>query len=226
MYPRAIVGKAVEEKLDCIAICDHNTAENVRFVENAAQGFPVKVFPGMEITSREEVHIVALFDNLQDLLALQETIYHHLAGENDEERFGCQVIVNELDEVEGICDRLLIGATDLPLTTIVETIHKRGGLAIAAHIDRESFSVISQLGFIAPEMQFDALEISPRLSLSKAKELFPELSEWPFITSSDAHFLGDIGRSVTRLVMEEPTLNEIKRALRGESNRFIRGYHD
>jgi len=220
------IREAVAKRIDCIAICDHNSGENAPFVEKAAYGSPVKVFVGMEITSREEVHIVALFDNLSALRSLQESIYQHLAGQNDEKRFGYQVIVNECDEVEGICERLLIGATDLSVTSVVEAIHEREGVAIAAHIDRESFSVIGQLGFISPEMQFDALEISSHLSLPEARRRFPELSQWPMITSSDAHYLRDMGRSVTRIVMEEPTIQELKWAFRKEEGRYICEHHD
>jgi len=221
MYPRAIVRKAHELGLDCIAVCDHNTAENVSFVKKAALHSPLKVIPGMEITSREEVHILAFFDNLENLLSLQEIVYAHLPGENDEERFGCQAIVNENDEVEGFSNRLLIGATTLPLTDIVEAIHKRGGLAIAAHIDRESFSVIGQLGFVSREMQFDALEVSARLSLKEARRVFPSLSEWSLISSSDAHFIEDIGRAYTQLLVEAPTVEELKLALKNEKGRVV-----
>ncbi len=88
-------------------------------------------------------------------------MYQHLAGINDEEHFGVQAIVNENGEVEGINNKLLIGATDLPLNELLNYLHQLNGLAIAAHIDRESFSVLSQLGFIDEKMHFDALEITP-----------------------------------------------------------------
>jgi len=109
---------------------------------------PLTVLPGMEVSSREEVHLLALFDRLDLLLQLQTVVYHHLPGQNDENLFGCQVIVNERDEVEGMNQRLLIGATQLSLQEIIDQIHALGGLAIACHIDRDSYSVISQLGFV------------------------------------------------------------------------------
>lgn len=227
MYPRAIVRKSLEKGLDCIAICDHNTAENVAFVEKAAQGSSLKIIPGMEITSREEVHVIGLFENLSDLIPLQELVYGHLPGENDEDRFGCQAVVNENDEVERLSNRFLIGSTDLPLKVIVDAIHEAGGMAIAAHIDRESFSVISQLGFISPDMQFDAVEISSHLpSFKEARIRFPDLTRLPFIRASDAHFIKDIGKSVTEFLINAPTLKELRMAFNREKGRLILNDHD
>ncbi|MCK4535078.1 MAG: PHP domain-containing protein, partial [Syntrophobacterales bacterium] len=138
MYPTALVEKSLASGLDVIGICDHNASENVRYVIEASRGKPVHVFPGMEITSREEVHVIALFKNIDNLLQIQKVVYNSLSGTNREEIFGCQAIVNESDEVEGFNDRLLIGSTDLSLQEVVEEIHALDGIAIAAHIDRES----------------------------------------------------------------------------------------
>ena len=160
MHPKALVEKAVAAGLDILAICDHNSSENVSYVINAARGKNLKIFPGMEITTSEEVHFLALFDSLTDLARLQEIVYQHLAGKNDEDRFGVQAIVNENGEVEGLNDKLLIGATDIPLNDLLNHVHEQNGLAVASHIDRESFSVLSQLGFIDESINFDALEIS------------------------------------------------------------------
>lgn len=223
MYPRAIVEKCINEQLDIIGICDHNSSENIPYVIKAAQGKPITVLPGMEITSREEVHVIALFDNIDDLSELQDIVYGALRGINREEVFGCQPIVNEIDEVEGFNDRLLIGATELSLQKSVEAIHKLHGIAIAAHIDRQSFSVIGQLGFIPADIQFDALEISYQTGLSKAREKYPELSNYPFIESSDAHFMRDIGKGSTKIFMEHPTISELKMAFEGCEGRYIAG---
>lgn len=221
MYPRAIVEKCVSERLDIIGICDHNASENVSYVIQAAKGKDLIVLPGMEITSKEEVHILAIFDNIDDLSTLQETVYNALHGMNREEVFGCQPIVNELDEIEGFNERLLMGATDLSLQESIEVIHRLNGIAIAAHIDRESFGVIGQLGFIPSEVQFDALEISHKTGLEKVRQEYPELSHYPFLHSSDAHFINDIGRMSTKAFLEKPTISELKMALKGREGRYI-----
>jgi len=221
MHPKALVERAIAAGLDILAICDHNSSENVSYVINAARGKRLKIFPGMEITTSEEVHFLALFDSLSDLARLQEIVYQHLAGENDEDRFGVQAIVNENGEVEGISDKLLIGATDIPLNDLLNHVHELNGLAVASHIDRESFSVLSQLGFIDESIHFDALEISSLTGLQQARIKYRELNHYSFITSSDAHYLKDIGTAVTKIMLEEPTLAEIKMAFAGQNGRRV-----
>jgi PHP family Zn ribbon phosphoesterase len=224
MYPSALVGRAVAEKLDVIAICDHNASENVPHVIRAARGHKLVVLPGMEITSSEEVHLLALFDNMDGLRRLQDIVYSHLPGINDESRFGCQAIVNESDEVEGFNERLLIGATELALADLIRYLHTFGGLAVASHIDRESFSVISQLGFVDPEIPFDALEISGRTGLAGARRKYPGLAGYPFLTSSDAHRIEDIGSAYTEILLEKPSVQELKMAFSGQGGRRIAGF--
>ncbi len=221
MSPRAIVGKAHQIGLDFIAICDHNSCENVIPARKISLDVGLAVLAGIEIASKEEVHTLGLFDSEDEALKVQEIVYNNLPGENDEETFGYQVIVNEKDEVLEFNKKLLIGATTLTLEKIVELIHSFNGLAVAAHIDREGFSIIGQLGFIPPGLPLDALEISPRTSVEEAKSRFPQCNDYPIITSSDAHYLDDIGKSSTTFLMEEVSVREIKLALMSEKGRKV-----
>jgi hypothetical protein len=221
MHPRALVERALEKKLDMIAISDHNASANVRYVMKAAAGNNIQIIPAMEITTSEEVHLLALFGSLPDLMKLQTIIDQHLFGENDETRFGVQAIVNELGEVEGLNNQLLIGATDLAIDDTVDIIHRLGGLAIPAHIDRESFSVLSQLGFIDEHAHFDALEISKLTGIRQGRLMYQELNRYPFVTSSDAHFIRDIGLSTTKILMAQPSFAELITAFSGQDGRRI-----
>ena len=221
MYPRALVQKAALERLDLIAVCDHNSSENTESVLRAAAVHGVRALPGMEIATAEEVHIIALFETIENLYKIQDLVYDSLPGRNNEDIFGCQAIVNDLDEVEGFNDKLLIGATTRPLEDWVREIHGLGGLAIASHIDRESFSIMGQLGFIPPDLRLDALEVSARTGLLEARKEFPELYRMPFITSSDAHFINDIGKAFTLIRMHEATLGELKMAFAGLEGRMV-----
>jgi len=221
MHPRALVQAACAKSLDVIAICDHNSCENVAYVMRAASGTGLTVLAGMEVNSREEVHVVALLGGAEEAQALQEQVYARLKGMNDEEVFGVQAVVNEHGEVEGLNDRLLIGATDIPLEDLVRMIHDLEGLAIAAHIDREAFGIIGQLGFIPPDIRFDALEISAARRIAKARNAYPELAGYAFITASDAHFIPDIGRATVRMHLAAPTLAEIRAAFLRRDGRFV-----
>lgn len=221
MSPHAIVKRASRIDLDVIAICDHNSCENVAPTRKISLQTDLEVLAGIEIASREEVHILGLFDGEDDVLKVQEVVYSNLPGENDEESFGYQVIVNEKDEVLRFNKKLLIGATTLALEKIVELIHSFNGLAVASHIDREGFSIIGQLGFIPPGLALDALEISPSISIEDAKSKFPQSADYPLITSSDAHTLSDIGRSSTTFLMEKVSMAEMKMALTGKEGRKV-----
>lgn len=219
MSPSGIAEQAKTKEIDILGICDHNSSENVPALIKAAQKYEIVVLPGMEVTSQEEVHTLALFDELNSALKLQEIIYAHLHGENDEEAFGMQVVVNEKDEVLGFNKKLLIGASTLPVEEVVKTIHALNGLAIASHIDRERFSLIGQLGFIPEGLELDALEISPAISFELAMEKFN--LPYPLTCFSDAHFIKDIGRGTTSFYIEGGTTEEIKKALMNTDGRRI-----
>jgi PHP family Zn ribbon phosphoesterase len=222
MSPRAIVQQARRAGLNIIGICDHNSAENVGAAKRAAQGSGVTVLPGMEVSSREEVHVLLLFDDVESALRLQETIYGTLApGDNDDEVFGPQVVVNEHDEVVGFNRRLLIGATTLSLQEVVDLGRSLDGLLIASHVDREAFGLLGQLGFIPQGLSVDALEISPAIPLHEGKMRLPQCEGYPLVTSSDAHELRDIGKSSTVFCVEEATTREIRRALLAEDGREV-----
>jgi predicted metal-dependent phosphoesterase TrpH len=212
MRAAAIVKQARKAHLDMIGICDHNSAENVEAVlkVGAREGLPV--IPGIEITSQEEVHILGLFPTPSDAMNLQELIYENLDGENDEQFFGSQLIIDEQDHVQGTNTKLLIGATCLTVEQIVDAIHQGGGLAIASHIDRQRFGIIGQLGFIPEGLRLDAVEVSNPSAIV-------QVHGYPVITSSDAHYLEDVGKRYTSFFMEEPSLEEMGKALRQEAGR-------
>jgi predicted metal-dependent phosphoesterase TrpH len=219
MSPATIVKRARACGVDILGICDHNSAENAAAALEAARRHGVHVLPGMEVTSSEEIHVLALFDWLEPVLQLQKLVYRHLPGENDVEAFGMQVIANADDEVLGFNRKLLIGATTLGVEEIAKEIRSLGGLAVAAHIDRESFSLIGQLGFIPDDLTLDALEISPALSYIDAVHRYsPSL---PLLCSSDAHKEEEIGRCCTRFLIDEISIGELKKALKGYEGRSI-----
>lgn len=222
MTPREIVNLSVAKGLDIIAVTDHNSAENVEAAKKAAEGTGLTVLAGMEITTSEEVHILALFERRDHAVLMQDIVFENLpSGENDERLYGHQVIVNENDEVMGFNKRLLIAATNLDARTILDLINSFSGISIASHIDREAFSVLSQLGFIPEELRFDAVELSPRISRDRAETIFKGLKKFPWVSFSDAHHADDIGKRITTFTLNEPTFSEIKQALKNAGGRSV-----
>ncbi len=222
MTPSAIIKSASEKGLDIIAITDHNSAENITAAKKAAENTEITVLAGMEVASFEEAHILAVFDDIESVMRLQDVVYENLLpGENDAGQFGDQIVVNEKDEVLNFNNRLLIAATTLTAHSVINIIHSLCGLSIASHIDRDAFGIISQLGFIPEDLKFDALEISPGTDKEKAEHLFKDYNSFVWVSSSDAHYLEDIGRRTTSFFMKEPTIAEITSAIKKSDGRRV-----
>lgn len=221
MSPLAVVQAAAKKGLDLVGICDHNSAENVLAARTAGRRLGLSVLGGMEVTSAEEAHLLVFFDRDEDLLRFQDLVYRNLPGVNDEAAFGQQVIADAEDGVTGFCDRLLIGATLLPVERIVAEARSLPGesLVIAAHVDRDVFSLIGQLGFVPPHLELDALELSRHTTVEEARARFPDCARYPVVTGSDAHHPDDIGSRTLGLLLEDGTVAEIRKALAGRDGR-------
>jgi PHP family Zn ribbon phosphoesterase len=223
MGPKNIIERAQEIGLHIIAITDHNSSENVEGVIKAAAESRIHVIPGMELSTREEVHLLCLFHQLVHLVAFQKIVTQHTPpGENDPDFFGPQYIVNEKNEVLREDRRLLILSTDIQLQQAIHLVQAHAGIAIPAHVDRKTYSLINQLGFLPPALKFPALEISWEGKLDTLLSQFPELSKFPFIRSSDAHHKDDLGRGFTYFYLEKPTLAEIQMAFYEENGRKLK----
>jgi PHP family Zn ribbon phosphoesterase len=108
MIPPLIVKRASELALGIIAITDHNSAENVAAVIEAAESSDLTVLPGMEVHTREEVHLLCLFDSVQQALNWQEFVYAHLPPlRNNENLFGPQFVVDASGDLIRHNERLL-----------------------------------------------------------------------------------------------------------------------
>jgi PHP family Zn ribbon phosphoesterase len=186
-----------------------------------AAKFGLRALPGMEICSREEVHLLAIFEDLYSALEMQSAVYANLDGQNNPDVFGCQVVANESDQVLEENTHLLIGATRLSVQDILQQTHHLGGLCLAAHVDRQAFGIIAQLGFIPEDLALDAVEVSCRFPLSEARRRLAGMRDLPAVTSSDAHHLEDIGRACTVFEIAEPSTAEIRLALNGLNGRKI-----
>lgn len=222
MTPKRIIEEAVKKGLDIIAITDHNAHENVPPAVKLGEKKGVLVVPGMEVTTSEEVHILGLFPEIDYLREFQKVVYNGLPERDGMVPEFEQVIVNENDEVEGVNKKNLIGATTLDIKSAISMIKELGGIAIASHIDREVFGIIAQIGFIPEDLLFDALEISWSMSIDTARESYKKYACIPWVRSSDAHHIMDIGRCYTKFMIKTPSFDEIRSALKGEGGRAIR----
>jgi PHP family Zn ribbon phosphoesterase len=229
MIPPLIVKRALELALGIIAITDHNSAENVASVIEAAEGSDLTVLPGMEVQTREEVHLLCLFDSVQQTLDWQEFVYAHLPPlKNNDSLFGPQFVVDASGDFVRYNERLLLTSTSLSVEQVAHEIELRSGLCIAAHVDRPAFSLLANLGFVPDNVPFSAMEVTRQTPWQELQEQHPSLSGYPFIRSGDAHRLSEMSDN-TIFTLHEPTLAEISMALRHQNGRRVKvvgkGHH-
>lgn len=222
MSPSTIVEQAKKLHLDVIAITDHNTTRQVKITQQIGREEGVFVIGGVEITTREEAHALAYFETDEQLDTFQAFIDDHLPHiPNDEEKFGYQLIVDKNEEIIGEEKWLLWSALDVDLDELYKKVHETGGLFVPAHVNKPASSLMSQLGFIPPDIKADGLEISKHVRKEDFLKKFAYLKKFNFTKSSDAHFLHIIGEVHCVLNMYDLTFDEFRKTLHGEDGRFI-----
>ena len=205
MTPANLAGMCMLAGVEAAALTDHNTVGNCRAFCRAAENLGLVALPGMELTTREEVHVVCLFPELEEAEDFGALVYRHLPDRpNDPAIFGRQLRLNEYDELLGEEERMLAGAADLGVYEVEKLVRERGGIAYPAHVDRPSFSLLSNLGLWDPAMGFSLAELS-KLGDPAVWGTRQDLKGVPFVTSSDAHYLHEIPDAAHRLTVAEAT---------------------
>lgn len=221
MIPPLIVQEALEHKIDIIAITDHNASANVLAVQKAAHGTSLKVLPGMEVQSREDVHLLCLFEDIETLTQWQSDVDKALPDTpNNIEYFGEQFVVDESGEFIRSEPRMLLTSTHFSIDKIFERVNALGGLVIPAHVDRSSYGLFPTLGLLSDQWPILALEISRHLTPEKAAITYPFIKGIPLIQDGDVHQL-DQFLGTTIFTLAEPTLAEIKLAFMGQNLRTV-----
>ncbi len=221
MIPPLIMRQAQRLGLGLIAITDHNACHNVDAMMQAAQGTGVHVLPGMELQSKEEVHLLCLFDTADQCQEWQEEVFQKLPSlANREEVFGSQFVVAATGDWIRTEKRLLATSSDMALEEVVAGVGSLGGMVIPAHVDRPSFSLLSNLGFVPDSLEVSGLEVTPGFSPSEGLQKWPQLKAWCLIVNGDAHRLQEI-QNRTLFKIEAPVVQEISLALKGEQGRRV-----
>lgn len=222
MIPSLIVASARQAGLDIIAITDHNSCENAGSVMEAAECSGVRVLPGLEVQSVEGVHLLCLFDSLDEAMRLQEAVYASLpnvagARKTVEQQF----IVDARDEFIAFCERPIWLPTSMDVDEVFERVGQLNGILIPSHIDRLGTGMCGVLGMLPETPVFDAVEVSANLSVTEARGIYPSIAGRPVLQNSDSHWLSAIGQRRTVLHLEHRSIEEIRRACRGEGGRRV-----
>ena len=221
MIPPLIVQNALEHGIDLIAITDHNASANVPAVQKAAEGTNLTVLPGMEVQSREDVHLLTLFEHLDQLEAWQEQVDKSLPDlPNQPEFFGEQFVVDETGDFIRSEPRLLLTSTNFSIDEIFDRVSAMGGVVIPAHVERFSFGLFPTLGLISEKWQLLALEISRHITPEKAIARFPAVRNYELVQDGDVHQLEDF-LGATIFTLAAPTLFEMRLAFHHIDGRDI-----
>ena len=189
MTPNNIAGMAAIKGLDVISLTDHNSCGNVRALTEIAKNYNITVIPGMEVETQEEVHVVCYFPTIEACEKMQEIVKASMLPiKNNKQTFGNQFYMDADDEIIGEEDILLVNAITLSFQEVFKKTEEFGGIAVPAHIDRQSYSVLSNLGFLPPDVDINVVEITTT-GLLKYEE---DYKNYEILTNSDAHTLGNI----------------------------------
>ena len=195
-----IVNMAKLKGLEIIALTDHNSCKNCPAFLEVAKGAGIRALPGMEINTSEEVHAVCLFKNLADAMAFDKYVFDRLPDvENRTDVFGEQLLLDELDNVTGFIKKLLINAAGISFFELHDLMKSYNGLYFPAHVDRNSFSLTSNLGIVPHDCVMDAFELADIKNLSSVIEQNVVFSGLSMLKNSDAHHLWDISEAIYTL---------------------------
>ena len=203
MTPNNIAGMASLNGLNVVALTDHNTTENCPAFFKACRRYGLIPVAGMEATTAEDIHIVCLFETLEDAMAFNvEYQTHRILYKNKAEIFGDQLIMNEDDEVIGDEEHLLLNASDLGIAELTELVAAHGGAAFPAHIDRDENGIIAALGCVPEEDNFTCVEFRSSENIEEYTRTYG-LEGMTVLTDSDAHYLWDINEAEHYVMLED-----------------------
>ncbi|HAZ64477.1 MAG TPA: hypothetical protein DCZ72_12835 [Armatimonadetes bacterium] len=223
MSPGAVAAALARRGVTVAALSDHNSGGNLAAWAEAAATAGVKPLYGLEVRTAEEADVLTVFDELGAALDFGQWVYDALPDVPCDERvFGVQVQVDAQENVLGFEPRLLISGIDHELEVVCQTARERGALVIGAHVDRTVDSILSQLGWLPEGLAIDAVEVTRFADEEALCAEHPSLAGVPVVRFSDAHLMADIGYQQTEFWVAEPTVTELRLALRGEGGRSAR----
>lgn len=203
MTPATVAGMAKLAGAELIAITDHNSALNLPAAERACKEYGLLLLPGIEVNTAEEIHLLCYFKTVKTALEFGELLYRHLpAFPYDAAIWGAQLVMNERDEVIGTVDKLLTGAVNLDIYTVKTECERLGGIAVPAHVEKESYSLLSVLGFLPPDLDFEAVELQNPAQLEGLVATRRLPGGLQILTSSDAHQIEAIADRLSPLAAD------------------------
>ena len=190
--PNNIAGMATLCGLNIIALTDHNTTKNCPAFFAAAKKYGLIPIAGMELTTSEDIHVICLFETLDDAVSFDRYVDNHrIKVKNRPEIFGNQLVLDSEDNKIAEEDFLLINATDISIESVSEIVSSYNGVCYPAHIDRDANGIVAILGTIPDNDDFVLYELHDGKRADEFSARFG-IDKSNFIISSDAHYLTDM----------------------------------
>ncbi len=210
--PSNIAGMATLCGLSVVALTDHNTCRNCPAFFKAAKRQGIIPIAGMELTTAEDIHVIFLFEELEDAMKFDEYVEtRRILIENRTDIFGDQLICDEFDEVVGTDEYLLSNATTITVDECPALAEEFSGICYPAHVDRQANGIISTLGTFPDIKGFRCCEFHDADKVDEYKKLYP-IGERNILICSDAHFLWDMrDKEAYFLIDDEPYSSSLVR---------------
>jgi predicted metal-dependent phosphoesterase TrpH len=207
--PEKLILAAKDKGLDFIAITDHNTFNYTQLIPYIKEGkkHNVTVFPGLELDveeGRKGIHVICIFDS-----ELDKKLFDEISGE-----LSLHKIL-----------RKSISGYQKGFAKLRDTITQYDGLLIAAHVNHPDKGFIKNVEGAHKKSKFDSAQFDA-MENAKNPDLFDGSDKWfakktACIESSDAHTLKDIGTKYSYYKMDEPTIQNLRRALNDPDMRIF-----
>lgn len=212
MTPNNIVNMAFVKGLDIIAITDHNACNHVRTASDLAEALGILLIPGMEVQTREEVHILCYFPTVDAIENFDEQLKPFKSKiPNRVDVFGPQTIRDINDEFVGEYVDALIMSVDISLEDLKTLVESYGGVIVPAHVNKSANSILVNLGFIPADLNIKCVEIHEK---SPINEMF--IRNYQHIYNSDAHYLENLSEPVHFIDLAEKTRSALIDYLTGK----------
>ena len=197
LSPRLLAETAAAKNIKIMALTDHNASLNCPAFAFHCKRLGIIPVYGMEVTTQEEIHALALFANIDEAKVFGEYIYSIIVPfPNNPEKSGDQVYVDEDDNILGEVEYLLVNAAEIGVDALGAEAAEYNGIVIPAHVDRPAFSMTSQLGVIVqgPWAALECVRIPPLSFFGDINSPPLNTFHYPLITGSDAHYPEHVGR--------------------------------
>ena len=197
MTPANIVGMALLNGLNIIALTDHNTSKNCPAFFAQARLHGIVPVPGMELTTAEDIHVVCLFRELSDAMKFDMFVSgRRMLIQNKPEIFGRQI--HSRRKRRGLRRRgnLLINATDITLEEAKEAVFsRRRSMLSRTHRPNVKRNCSGSRLVPGRAIGYTAYELTNAASILEYEKRFPFLKNLPRAVSSDAHNLWSISEA-------------------------------